>query len=132
MMDVAAVEPIDAEIEFLDRRPLYETQKPFVAMVGTENEHFVDNGDERLSNLKFSKHRVQIQDIRARADWDISTQGFVPLAMPYKEPFELVDSWVQPYRVHTEAVLKEYFDAYQVLCYDLKVGEADQILLITV
>lgn len=130
-MDVAAVGPIDAEIEFLDLLSLYETQKPFVAMVGTENEHFIDNGDERLSNLKFSKHAVQIQDIRARFDWDISTQGFVPLAMPYKEPFEFVDSWVQPYRVHTEAVLKEYFDAEEVLCYDLKASEADWILLTT-
>lgn len=94
-------------------------------MVGTDNTHFVDNSDERLSNLSFSKHPVQIQDVRSRSDWDISTQGFVPLAMPYSEPFELTDSWVQPYRAHTAAILKEYFNAEEVLCYDLKVCRWD-------
>lgn len=131
-MKMTAVSPIDGEIEFLDRRSLYETHNPFVAMVGTDNAHFVDNGDERLSNLSFSKHPVQIQDVRSRSDWDISTHGFVPLAMPYPEPFELVDSWVQPYRAHTEAILKEYFNAHEVLCYDFKVGGTNDILLVII
>ncbi|KEF56253.1 uncharacterized protein A1O9_07834 [Exophiala aquamarina CBS 119918] len=117
---MATLLPIDGQIEFLDRQSLYAAQKPFVAMVETDNAHFVDNGDERLTNLSFSKHPVQIHDIRSRSDWDISTQGFVPLAMPYQEPFELADSWVQPYRSHTEAILKEYFGAHEVICYDFK------------
>lgn len=127
MMDTAAHEAIGAEIEFLDRLPIYDTQKPFVVMVSTDNDHFT-NSDQRLSNLKFSKQPVQVQDVRARSDWDICTQGFVPLAMPYSKPFPLEDSWVQPYRKHTEALLREYFGASEVLCYDFKAGKSIQSL----
>lgn len=46
----------------------------------------------------------------------------MPFAFAGAEAFALKDAWVQRYRQQTEAMLKEHFQAYEVLCYDFKVG----------
>jgi len=111
---------IQANLEFLANLPLYETEKPYLALVPPRPDF--DPDTERMDNLEWETHTdITITDIRGQIDiLTIDKCGFQVMqhSTGVKE-FDGVKD-LRAYREETEALLRDTLQASYVLCYDLK------------
>jgi hypothetical protein len=112
---------IQANLEFLANLPLYETEKPYLALVPPRPDF--DPDTERMDNLEWETHTdITITDIRGQIDiLTIDKCGFQVMqhSTGVKEFDGMKD--LRAYREETEALLRDTLQASYVLCYDLKV-----------
>lgn len=112
---------VQASLEFLADLPLYEHEKPFLALI-TPHDGF--NPDrERMDNLEWENHRdIIIRDIRGQNEpLTVNACGFqVSQHSTRISKFDDPDA-LRAYRDETERLLSSVFPESQVVCYDLKV-----------
>jgi hypothetical protein len=117
---------ITADIEFLADLPLYQLEKPYLALLPPSADR--DPDKERLNNLEFEVQRgIAITDVRNRKDFTIEECGFEALhhESQYLAFCDVVD--VNAYKMETEILLRDNFGAVHVLCYDLRLRKNDPI-----
>jgi hypothetical protein len=109
-----------SSIEYLQKLPLYDTEKPYWCLL-TPREGF-DPDKHRLDNLEFeNRPGLTITDIRdAREEYTLESCGFQVLSHESKTvQFETVDD-VETYKRETEELLKAQLGATFVVCYELR------------
>ena len=113
---------IQASLEFLANIPLYEKEKPYLALLPPHPGF--DPDAERMDNLEWeTRPDITITDIRDRFDgFTIDEYGFQVLHHSSKvtKLDELEE--LRAYREETESLLRDTLQASLVLCYDLKVS----------
>ena len=113
---------IQANLEFLADIPLYETEKPYLALVPPRPGF--DPNTERMDNLEWETHSgIAITDIRGQSDTlTIDKCGFQVMQHSTRvTEFDRAEE-LRAYREETEALLRDTLQASYVLCYDLKVS----------
>lgn len=116
------------KISFLKRDPLYIQEKPYLVLLPPSQDAEIDRSIPR-SNLLYEYNLVEIGDVRGHAEkYQIEECGF-----QYFQHKTAVNSLpglhgdgptredVDTYKVETEVVLKDFFQAAHVVCYDLRV-----------
>lgn len=116
------------KISFLKHDPLYSREKPYLVLLPPSQDAEIDRSIPR-SNLQYESHLVDIGDVRGHIDqYPIEECGF-----QYIQHKTGVNSLlglhgdgptredVDTYTVETEAVLKDFFQAEHVVCYDFRV-----------
>ena len=113
---------IQASLEFLADIPLYEEEKPYLALLPPH--HGFNPDIKRMDNLEWETHSdITIKDIRDSCDrYTIDECGFQVLEHSSKATGFDTESELRAYREETEALLRDNLQASLVLCYDLKVG----------
>lgn len=117
------------KISFLKHDPMYSQEKPYLVLLPPSQDAEIDRSIPR-SNLLYEYHLVDIGDVRGHTnDYRIEECGF-----QYFRHKTAVDSLpglhgdgptredVATYKVETEEVLKDFFQATHVVCYDLRVS----------
>jgi hypothetical protein len=117
---------ITADLEFLADLPLYQHEKPYLALLPPSLGK--DPDQERLDNMEFETHSaIPITDIRGRARFTIEECGFEVLPHSSQHlSFENVDD-VDAYKKETELLLCQRFQAVHVECYHLRLRKNDPI-----
>lgn len=110
---------VETHLEYLARIPLYDDEKPFLALTLLEDGHDPDN--ERLSNLAYETHAVKITDIRTCGDFLINEAGFQVLKHASSVRFLKDIQGMQNYKTETEQLLTGFFSAIKVVCWDFRV-----------
>ncbi|KAH8763335.1 hypothetical protein F5883DRAFT_423478 [Diaporthe sp. PMI_573] len=108
------------KISFLQHNPLYSREKPYLVLLPPSQDAEIDRSIPR-SNLLYQYHLVDIRDVRGHIDqYQITECGF-----QYIQHKTAVNSLlglqgdgptrddVDTYKVETEAVLKDFFQAEQ-------------------
>jgi hypothetical protein len=109
---------IVAPLRFLERLPLYQHEKPFVAVVTPE----VGFNPDVHTNVRLEEHHVPITDIRGGIeDFKLEQCGFqiVPHSSAHLD-FQNVEE-TEAYKRENADWLKEHFAAEHVVCWDFKV-----------
>lgn len=109
---------VQATIEYLQRLPLYEDEKPYWCFL-PPSEGF-DPDEQRVDNLEWEDHSdINIRDIRdSKSQYQINDCGFEVLEHTSQfSKFEQASD-VEAYRLETEKLLKEKMNAVYVKCYD--------------
>ena len=120
---------VETSIEYLAKIPLYDYEKPFLALTRLEDGH--DPDKERLSNLAYETHTVRITDIRSCHHFQIDEAGFEVLKHP-KSIENLNDiQGMHNYKLETEQLLTSFFKAVKVICWDFRVCSAVPALIFT-
>ena len=112
---------IQATLEFLADIPLYQIEKPFLALLSPSQ--LVDRNFPR-ENLQWEHHdKINIKDVRDDPfNYTIEKCGFQVLQHRSKiESFNLAID-VNMYKMETEMLLKNELGAEHVYCYDLRVN----------
>ena len=117
---------ITADIEFLADLPLYQNEKPYLALLPPSADR--DPDKERLDNLEFEVHQgITITDIRKNKDFTIEKCGFEVLSHESQCLVFRDVADVDTYKRETEHLLCAKFGAVHVLCYDLRLRKNDPI-----
>lgn len=116
------------KISFLKNDPLYCREKPYLVLLPPSQDAEIDKSIPR-SNLLYEYHLVDIGDVRGHTDqYQVEECGF-----QYVQHRTSVNSLlglhgdgptradVDTYKVETENLLKDFFQAEHVVCYDLRV-----------
>lgn len=116
------------KISFLKHDPLYNQEKPYLVLLPPYQDARIDRSIPR-GNLIYEYHLVEVGDVRGRSnEYQIEECGF-----QYLQHETAVNSFpglhgdgptredIGTYKVETEAVLKDFFQAAHVVCYDLRV-----------
>jgi hypothetical protein len=109
--------PLLTTLEYLKDLPLYEEEKPYWCFI-SPREGF-DPDKERLDNLEFESHPVELTNIRERGkEIKLERCGFevMPHQTNFRE-FETIDA-INGYKKETEAHLRHALKAEFVRCYD--------------
>lgn len=109
---------VQASLEYLQRLPLYEYEKPYWCFLAP-HEGF-DPDTQRVDNLEFEDYPgIDIEDLRELEKPALMEDcGFEVLKHESKFiQFDDADQ-LEQYRVETEELLKERLDAVYVKCYD--------------
>jgi hypothetical protein len=109
---------VRASIEYLQKLPLYEDEKPYWCFL-PPREGF-DPDAQRVDNLEWEEHSdISIEDIRESATpFKIDDCGFEVLEHKTRfAKFEEMKDIVE-YKEETERLLTERMDAVYVKCYD--------------
>ena len=110
---------IYAEIDFLARLDLYANERPYIMLLGVEDE--IDD-DVPITNLQFeTKSKILIQDMREHPELNFSQCGFEFLRDHQSRVtvFE-TEGDIMLYKRETEALLSSHFDAVKALTYEVK------------
>jgi hypothetical protein len=109
--------PVQTSIEYLQKSPLYEKEKPDWCFL-PPGEGF-DPDKERVDNLEWEAHPVVIENIREAQDkFKIDHCGFEVFGHESRfKKFQKVED-VSEYRTETELMLKEKMHAVYAKCYD--------------
>ncbi len=110
---------VETSLEYLAKIPLYDDEKPFLALTRLEDGH--DPDKERLSNLVYETHAVKITDIRLCRDFHIDEAGFQVLKHPSSVRSLKDIPGMQNYKTETEKLLTGFFKALRVVCWDFRV-----------
>src|ERR1700709_802320 len=109
---------VQASIEYLQKLPLYEDEKPYWCFL-PPHEGF-DPDAQRVDNLEWEDHsNITVQDIRESANgFKIDECGFQ--VFDHESEFMKFEkaSDVADYKSETEKLLKEKMRAVYVKCYD--------------
>ncbi|KAL5323981.1 hypothetical protein ACEPPN_008524 [Leptodophora sp. 'Broadleaf-Isolate-01'] len=115
--------PVRASLEYLQKLPLYEYEKPYWCFLPPKEGYDPDH--QRVDNLEFENHSdIIIQDIRDRkTKARIGECGFEVFDHKSKfSAFPTAEDVIQ-YREETEMLLKEKLGAEFVQCYDSRLRE---------
>jgi len=114
---------VQASIEYLQKLPLYETEKPFWCFLPPRDGF--DPDKQRVDNLEWEDHsNITIQDIReTKGHFKIDECGFEVLdhrsdVSDFKSAAD-----VARYKAETEKLLKHKMQAVYVNCYDSRLRE---------
>jgi len=114
---------VKASIEYLQKLPLYEKEKPFWCFLPPRDGF--DPDKQRVDNLEWEDHPdILIQDIRDRkSQFKIDDCGFEVLnhrsdISNFKSALD-----VTRYKVETEQLLQDEMQAVYVHCYDSRLRE---------
>jgi hypothetical protein len=121
----------NGNVVFLENSPLYEDEKPYLVLLPPDAD--VDPSIPR-HNLRFATHNVAVYDVRNRCEeYCIENCGF-----QFIQHRTSVSSLIQPcgpsladvtdYKKETEVLLKEFFGAVHVVCYDFRVNKVREML----
>ena len=110
---------VETSIEYLAKIPLYDDEKPFLALTRLEDGH--DPDKERLSNLIYETHAVKITDIRSCKEFHIDEAGFQVLKHASSVRCLKDIPGMQRYKTETEQLLEDFFKAIRVVCWDFRV-----------
>ena len=110
---------IETSLEYLAKSSLYDDEKPFLALTRLEDGR--DPDKERLSNLLYEFHNVKITDIRLCLDFCIDEAGFQVLKHTSSVRNLKDIPGMQSYKAETEQLLKGFFKAIRVICWDFRV-----------
>ena len=110
---------VETNLEYLARIPLYDDEKPFLALTRLEDGR--DPDQERLANLFYETHAVKITDIRSCGDFRIDEAGFQVLKHPSSVRSLKDIPGMQSYKTETEQLLTGFFKAVRVVCWDFRV-----------
>lgn len=109
---------VQASIEYLQKLPLYEDEKPYWCFLPPRDGF--DPDAQRVDNLEFEDHsNIHIQDMReAAAPFKIDDCGFEVFdhesnISKFEQPGDVED-----YKRETERLLTKSMDAVYVTCYD--------------
>ena len=109
---------VTATIEYLQKLPLYENEKPYWCFLPPHDGF--DPDKQRVDNLEWEDHsNIRIQDIRESIDsFQIDDCGFQVLN--HNTAFSKFDapSDVVNYKSETEELLRQMMNAVFVRCYD--------------
>jgi hypothetical protein len=118
---IAKMPTVQATIEYLQKLPLYEEEKPYWCFLPPKDGF--DPDAQRVDNLEFEEHsNIIIQDLRELDEAPkIDDHGFEVLK--HESKFILFDhadaaDQVQKYKSETEELLKERLGAVYAICYD--------------
>jgi hypothetical protein len=109
---------VQAGLEYLQKLPLYETEKPYWCFLPPHDGF--DPDAQRVDNLEFEDYPgIKIEDIRELSGpVKIDDCGFEVLKHQSRfSSFDREDDVVQ-YRLETEELLRGKMDAVCVTCYD--------------
>jgi hypothetical protein len=111
---------VTSSIEYLQKLPLYETEKPYWCML-TPRDGF-DPDEERLDNLEFeTRDRITITDIRSLGEEpSISTCGFEVMSHESSVLAFESENDVQACKKETELLLMKVLGAEFVKTYELR------------
>ena len=112
---------IKAALEFLADLPLYESEKPYLALL-SPREGF-DPDKDRTDNLEWETHQdLLIRDIRTCSEeLTIDEAGFqVSRHQSHHLAFDTMED-LEAHKRETEQLLQEILGVQHVRCYDLKV-----------
>jgi hypothetical protein len=117
---------ITADLEFLADLPLYQYEKPYLALLPLSANR--DPDKERLDNLEFEvRGGIPVTDVRGQAGFTIERCGFEVLKHESQcLVFNGVED-VEAYKRETEMLLRERFGAVHVECYHLRLRKNDPI-----
>ena len=114
---------VQASIEYLQKLPLYEEEKPFWCFLPPRDGF--DPDKQRVDNLEWEEHpNILIRDIReSKSQFKIDDCGFEVLDHQsdiaiFKSAFD-----VSRYKAETEQLLKDKMQAVYVHCYDSRLRE---------
>jgi len=109
---------VEASLEYLQRLPLYKTEKPYWCFL-PPHEGF-DPDAQRVDNLEFEHYSdITIQDIRElETPAQIGECGFQVLSHQSEFSYFGKPDDVEQYRIETENLLKQEMGAVHVKCYD--------------
>ncbi|KAF2753270.1 hypothetical protein EJ05DRAFT_504923 [Pseudovirgaria hyperparasitica] len=120
---------IDTNIDFIANDPLYVTEKPFV-MHPLSRGGFEKAGI-KTSNVQWDSQFVTVESMRGREDISLETNGFcyvdhTSICIPREgsEP-EAAASYCR----ESEELLKDFFKAEYVHCYDFKMRKNTPMIL---
>ena len=112
---------IKASIEYLAPLTLYETEKPYLALLPPSEGY--DPDTQRTDNLEYELHEdMLVTDIRGRnEEFRLEDCGFQVLSHHTK--LKAVESMkdVELYKRETEEMLRKNLGVLHVTCYDVKV-----------
>lgn len=111
---------VQASLEYLQKLPLYDKEKPYWCFL-TPREGF-DPDKQRVDNLEFEAHEdITIQDVRESGTRvSLDECGFQLILHNTKNlHFENAEA-VAKYRSETEDLLRNTFGAVYVACYDTR------------
>jgi len=110
---------ISASIEYLADLPIYQTEKPYGALLANGTEFFAKG--KRLDNIFFEEHECIVSDVRDKPEFTLERCGF--------QICEQVSNTLSDFQTKEEAdihkkeiaeSLKKKFDAVHVNTYDLR------------
>lgn len=116
------------KISFLKQDPLYSQEKPYLVLLPPSQDAEIDRSIPR-SNLLYEYRLVDIGDVRGHTDdYRMEECGFQYLqhktdvdSLPGLRGDGPTREDIDTYKAETEAVLKDFFQAAHVVCYDLRV-----------
>lgn len=124
---------VKADIEYLANIPLYEVEKPYLALLPPSEGY--DPDEHRTDNLEYeTAHGMSITDIRGSDEFKLEKCGFQ--VMKHTSNIKSVSSIedIEAYKRETEKLLTKQLGATHVHCYDVKVGHLNvtggQLLMI--
>ena len=110
---------VTAKIEFLAKRPLYESEKPFLLLPSKEQN--LDPDEIRLNNLEFESHDgLIVKDMRMQKDLSIDSCGFEFHSQPSVISNFDQSNDIEVYREETQQMLAERFGAERVVTYEVR------------
>lgn len=109
--------PTSVNLEYIKDLPLYDEEKPYWCFVSPRADF--DPDSQRLDNLEFAEHSVELLDLRGReAQAKLDERGF---EIAYHESqclqFETIPQ-IEAYKRETEEHLSDFLGAVFVKCYD--------------
>lgn len=110
---------ICAEIDFLAKLELYAKERPYIMLLGVDDE--IDE-EVPITNLQFeTKSNIHIQDMREHPELSFSLCGFEFLRH-HQSAVTMFDTEgdIMLYKAETESLLLSHFDAVKVLTYEVK------------
>lgn len=113
---------VNAKIEFLARSDRYKTEKPYVIVLGEDEEC---DGEVPISNLEFDVvPEIELRDMRGHAELDFERCAFEYVMHHQSEVtgFE-TPADIDAYMAETQSLLKTRFDALQVRTYEVKLRQ---------
>ena len=117
---------VEAQMEFLARLPLYESEKPYLLLPLKGSG--LDPDEIRLDNLEFESHdHINIKDMRQAPGLSIDTSGFE--FYQHDTAFRTFESSedINRYMEETEEVLKKRFSAVHVVTYDARLRRNENL-----
>lgn len=114
---------IEAQIEYLQKLELYETEKPYYCMLAPRDGF--DPDAQRLDNLEYEVHsNITITDMRkSLADITLEEYGFQVVPHESKALALSTRDECETYRQETEDLLHTTFGAVYVKCYEVRKRE---------
>lgn len=117
---------VKGRISFLADLPLYQTEKPYLALLSPKANSLIDPAIPR-HNLEWEDHILKVKDIRNSTEYHLGTTGFEVHRHHSKvkevtQDSKCTHSNVAAYQRETETFLKGYLDALWINCYGFRVS----------
>jgi thiamine pyrophosphate-dependent acetolactate synthase large subunit-like protein len=110
---------------FLADLPLYNTEKPFLALLAPDVNARLDPAIPR-HNLEWEEHILSVRDIRDRTGYQLETSGFEACRHQSQirniiHGSKVTHADVEAYQRETATFLKAHLDALWITCYGFRV-----------